>query len=88
MSANLEAGYKLSRVLADPRTSPETRNELMHAIREFSMSSDITVEHPALARRAFLLMCEAKPKGRVRECRHDRKWLLDLLADVPEGGAA
>jgi hypothetical protein len=35
-------------------------------------------------------MCEARPKGRVRECKADRRKLLALLdsiADV-EGGAS
>jgi hypothetical protein len=51
---NTEAAFKLSRVLADPRTPRETRDELELLIREFSMSSRVSVEHPALVKRAFL----------------------------------
>lgn len=49
------------------------------------MASHVYVYHPALARRAFELMCEAKPKGRVRECRRERRELLALLDSIPEG---
>jgi hypothetical protein len=91
---NIEASFKLSRVLADPRTPRETRDELELLIREFSMSSRVTVEHPALVKRAFLLMCDAEPqRGRVklerREMKNDRRKLLALLDTIPDekGGA-
>jgi hypothetical protein len=90
---NVEAAFKLSRVLADPRTPRETRDELELLIREFSMSSRVSVEHPALVRRAFLLMCEAKPqRDRVKkdrqEMKNDRRKLLALLDSIDdmEGG--
>jgi hypothetical protein len=81
---NTEAAFKLSRLLADPRTPAETRTALEDALNEFSMSARVTVYHPALARRAFLLMCEARPKGNVRECKRDRRALLALLDTLPE----
>ncbi len=81
---DIEAAFKLARVLADPTTTQETCEQLMHAVREFSMSSDVTVEHPALVKRTFLLMCEARPKGNVRACRADRRRVLDLLDSLPE----
>lgn len=81
---NTEAAFKLSRLLADPRTPAETRTALEDALNEFSMSARVTVYHPALARRAFLLMCEARPKGNVRECKKDRRALLALLDTLPE----
>jgi hypothetical protein len=83
------AAMTLARVLADPATSFETREELGHALREFSMSSGVTVEHPALAARAYELMCEAKPKGVMRrEAKRDRKRLLDLLDTITEKAKA
>jgi hypothetical protein len=84
-----EAAFKLSRVLADLRTPPETRTALENALNEFSMSARVNVYHPALARRAFQLMCEAKPKGNARECKRNRRELLALLDSVAEekGGA-
>lgn len=81
---NNEAAYKLSRVLADPRTPQETHDALVDALNEFSMSSRVTVAHPALARRAFQLMCESKPKGNVRECKKDRRELLAMLDLIPD----
>jgi hypothetical protein len=93
-ATNWRAAFKLSRVLADPRTPRETRDELELLIREFSMSSRVTVEHPALVKRAFLLMCEAEPqRGRVKkdrwEMKNDRRKLLALLDTLPDedGGA-
>lgn len=80
-----EAAYKLSRVLADPRTPTETRREIEDALNKFSMSSRVTVYHPAVARRAFQLMCEARPKGNVRECRRDRTALLALRDSISDG---
>ena len=84
---NNEAAYKLSRVLADPRTPTETRTALESALNEFSMSARVNVYHPALTRRAFQLMCESKPKGNARECKRNRRELLALLDSIEEGGS-
>lgn len=81
---NRRAAFKLSRVLADPRTPEETRRKLEDELIEFSSNTRVYVTHPALARRAFQLMCEAKPKGRARECAKVRKRLLALLDSVSE----
>lgn len=83
---NWRAAFKLSRVLADPRTPEETRGKLIDLLHEFSTSARVDVTHPALARRAFQLMCDSKPRGNVRECRRDRKALLALLDSIEEGG--
>jgi nucleotidyltransferase/DNA polymerase involved in DNA repair len=84
-TTNRRAAFKLARVLADPRTPVETRDEIELLVRELSMSSGVTVEHPALIRRAFQLMCEAKPKGRMRERNKDRRNLLALLDSITDG---
>jgi hypothetical protein len=84
-TANWSAAFKLSRVLADPRTPPETRAALETALNEFAMAARVNVYHPALARRAFQLMCESKPKGNARECKRDRRELLALLDSIDEG---
>jgi hypothetical protein len=81
---NTEAAFKLSRVLANPATAQETINKLEDELIEFSTNSGVTLCHPALARRAFLLMCEAKPKGRTSHCRRVRRRLLDLLDTLPK----
>lgn len=81
------AAFKLSRVLADPRTPDETRGAIADAMNEFSMASRVHIWHPALVRRAFMLMCEAKPKGGARECKKDRAALLALLDALPEMSA-
>jgi hypothetical protein len=83
---NRHAAFKLARVLADPRTSKEVRRELGQLLLEFSMSSGVHVDHPAIVRRAFLVMCEQRPKGRVREVRKDRAAVLARLDTVPEPG--
>jgi hypothetical protein len=83
-TANRRAAFKLSRVLADPRTPTETRTALESALNELAMASHVNVYHPALARRAFQLMCEAKPKGNARECKRDRRELLALLDSIPD----
>jgi hypothetical protein len=87
--ANRRAAFKLARVLADPTTTTEARTALENALNEFSMSAHVNVYHPALARRAFQLMCEARPKGNVRECRRNRRELIALLDSIAEekGGA-
>jgi hypothetical protein len=78
------AAFKLARVLADPRTDKETRRELEYALCEFANAADVQVTHPALARRAFQLMCEAKPKGKAREAARLRVALLGLLDSISE----
>lgn len=87
---NWAAAFKLSRVLADPRTPAKTRDEIESALREFANAAEVQVTHPALARRAFQLMCDARPKGKVRACGLARSELLALLDEAPEseeGGA-
>ena len=87
---NWRAAFKLSRVLADPLTDKAAWWHLRDVLTDFSMELELDITHPALARRAFLLLCEAKPKGRVRECRRLRKRVLDALDAIPEekGGAS
>jgi hypothetical protein len=84
-ATNLRAAFKLSRVLADPRTPAETSNKIEDELIEFSSVTRVYMTHPALVRRAFLLMCEARPKGRARDCRRTRRRLLALLDSIPEG---
>jgi hypothetical protein len=88
-TTNWRAAFILARVLADPRTTGETRNEIEHALCEFANETEVQVTHPALAGRAFQLMCDARPKGKVRECRKLRGALLGLLDEIPDekGGA-
>lgn len=52
-------------------------------LTDFSAFLNLDITHPALVRRAFLLMCEAKPKGKVRECRALRKRVLDASTRYP-----
>ena len=87
-ATNWRSAFKLSRVLADPRTPAATLAALVEAVNEFANSSQVSVHDAALVRRAFLLMCEARPKGRVRECKAARRALLALLEAIPdeEGG--
>lgn len=80
-----QAAFKLSRVLADPRTPAETRDEIERVLCEFANAAEVQLTHPALARRAFQLMCDARPKGKVRECRRLRGELLGLLDAAAEG---
>lgn len=82
---NWRAAFKLSRVLADPRTDNETRRELTRSLIEFGNVMQVFANHPALVRRAFLLMCDTKPKGKVREARRLRKQVLDALDSISEG---
>ena len=83
------AAFKLARVLAAPRTPRKTREAIELGLREFSMSSGVTVEHPALAARAYTLMCEAKPRGKgtrsKKEMDRDKRQLLALLEALPDG---
>jgi hypothetical protein len=87
---NRRAAFKLSRVLADPRTPAETRQALESACVEFiTNAANVAVDHPALVRRAFLVACDQRPKGRVRRLkrvRRDLLALLDTLPETPEGG--
>jgi hypothetical protein len=83
-ATNMRAAFKLSRVLADPRTPTETRDKIEDELIEFSSNTRVYITHPALVRRAFLLMSEAKPKGRARDCRRTRKRLLALLDSIPD----
>jgi hypothetical protein len=82
------AAFKLSRVLADPRTTPETRRQIQESIVELCNAANVLVDHPALVRRAFLVACDQRPKGQVRELRKARRSLLALLDSIPdeEGG--
>lgn len=89
-TTNMRAAFKLARVLADPRTSREAWWHLRDVLTDFSAFLNLDITHPALVRRAFMLMCEAKPKGKVRECRALRKQVLDALDSIPdeEGGTS
>lgn len=82
--ANWRAAFKLSRVLADPCTDNATRQELTRSLIDFSNETQVFANHPALVRRAFLLMCAAKPKGKVREARRLRNQVLDALDSISE----
>jgi hypothetical protein len=83
-ATNMRAAFKLSRVLADPRTPAETREALELAVLEFHMATQVCIFHPALVRRAFLLMCDARRKGKVRECQRARRDVLALLDSISE----
>ena len=85
---NTEAGFKLSRVLADPRTDSETRRQIQERVIELCNTANVIVDHPALVRRAFLVACDQRPMGQVRELKRARRSLLALLDSIPdeEGG--
>jgi hypothetical protein len=86
---NWRAAFKLARVMANPATPQEARDALTDALIRFSMTTDVTVDHPALARRAFLIMCETKPiKGEKRAAKRDRQRVLDILDAIEEKGGA
>jgi hypothetical protein len=88
------AAYKAARYLADPRTPPETRNEIQDAINELCGSTQVNCHHPALAERALTVMLETvelKVKSQhgfslssIAERRKDRKHLFDLLDELPD----
>lgn len=82
---NAEAAFKLSRVLADPRTSAETRREVQDLLIEVTNAANVIVDHPALARRAYLVAVEQRPKGQVKELKRARRNLLALLDSISEG---
>lgn len=79
-----EAGYKLSRTLANPETPAATVAELTRILLEFADLAAVSVAKPVLASRAFMLACEAKPRGKVRQLRALRKQLIDVLDGLPE----
>lgn len=54
------AAAKLSRLLAAPRTDEKTRRDLGAALIELASLTDTHVDHPALAARAMVLMCESE----------------------------
>jgi hypothetical protein len=81
---NTEAGFKLSRVLADPRTPEATRRELGESVINLCNAANVIVDHPALVRRAFLVACDERPKGQVREVKRARRSLLALLDSIPD----
>jgi hypothetical protein len=81
---NTEAAFKLSRLLADPRTSADVRRQLQGHTVELCNAANVIVDHPALARRAFLVACDQRPKGHVREVKAARRALLALLDTLPE----
>lgn len=83
-TTNRAAAFKLARVLADPRTPQETWWHLRDVLTDFSAALELDITHPALVRRAFQIMCEARPKGKVRELRALRRRVLDALDAVPE----
>jgi hypothetical protein len=87
---NWNASFKLSRLLADPRTTPEARREIQERVIELCNAANIIVDHPAIVRRAFLVACEQHPKGQARELKRARRNLLALLDSIPdaEGGAS
>jgi hypothetical protein len=82
---NTEAAFKLARVLADPKTPAEVRDRLDDELLEFSSQSGVFINHPAPARRAFMLMCEARPRGKMRACARARRRLLALLDAIKSG---
>lgn len=79
-----ENAFKLSRVLADPRTASSVRNALEDELIELSSVTRTYITHPALVRRAFLLMCDAA--GREKDKARVRKRILALLDSIEEGG--
>lgn len=83
-TTNRAAAFKLARVLADPRTTNETWWHLRDVLTDFSAALELDITHPALVRRAFQIMCEARPKGKVRELRALRRRVLDALDALPE----
>jgi hypothetical protein len=87
---NRRAAFKLSRVLADPRTPADVRRQVQEGITEVCNAANVIVDHPALARRAFLVACDQRPKGEVQKLKRARRQLLALLDSIPEekGGAS
>lgn len=87
---NTETGFKLSRVLANPDTPADVRREIQEHLIELCNAAGVIVDHPALARRAFLIAVEQRPKGQVRQLKRTRRALLALLDSIPEekGGAS
>jgi hypothetical protein len=83
-ATNWRAAFKCARVLADPQTPREAWWHLRDVLTDFSAFLNLDITHPALVRRAFLIMCEAKPKGKVREWRALRKRVLDALDSISE----
>jgi hypothetical protein len=76
---NWHAAFKLSRVLADPRTPADVRRQIQEHVIELCNAANVIVDHPALVRRAYLVACDQRPKGQVREVRTARRKLLALL---------
>jgi hypothetical protein len=81
---NRRAAFKVSRVLADPRTPADVRREVQDSLIELCNAAGVIVDHPALATRAFLIAVEQRPKGHVRDVKRARTNLLALLDSISE----
>ena len=82
---NIEAGYKLARLLANPQTDSDTRDKLDSALLEFAQQANINVTHAALAQRVFTLAADEMSQRRrgqyaKSETAHRRQVYNDLLA--------
>ena len=83
---------KLARVLADPNTRPETRAQLEATLERLSQATHVSITHPALAERAFTLMCERtaeKIKGKGAKSLTERReevyqHVHSLLDSIPD----
>ena len=64
----------------------EVRNPYSIAGLYFTSEAHAMTDHPALVGRAFLLACEARPKGRVRTAVRERRRLLMRLKAAGENG--
>lgn len=80
------ASFKLSRLLADPRTPADVRRLIQGLLIELCNSANIIIDHPALARRAYQVAVEQRPKGHVREVKKARANLLRYLESITEEG--
>ena len=80
-----QAGFKLARLLADPRTDEATRDKLDSALLEFTGQANIYATHPALARRSFTLAVDEMSRRRrgkyaKQEAAQRRRIYNDLMA--------
>lgn len=85
-----QAAIKLARVLADPTTPEDVRDKLENALLEFSGSTNVTIFHPALAERAFIVMAESMAtrfkgehaKSQTAGRKKDYKRIIALLDEL------
>jgi hypothetical protein len=79
------AAFKLSRLIADPRTPAKTRTQLGSALVELFNETDMHIDHPALVRRAAEVMFENVTTDAATRIYDHIHSLLESLPEAGEG---